>query len=319
MVVPLVCYIERQRRGSKMKKQTQHNICWSQVGFLSTVLIFSMLNLGKAEAQNRKFIDPKSENGKLVGIVTQLDGSGGIGNGFVIGAGGCNVLANVHTTYGIGKDSQGNAVLVNDMSVGRKVRFQTDFDSKTKKFKREIKASVIEIGNFVADTRRGRTQDVAVLKLDTCLGPEYGTLAFDHEASSKRFPEADLVTVGFGAINGEVGIIMEECSALQSTPTTGLIITNCFSEPISSGMMYLERRKADGKLRLVGIHQGRETLADGTNVPVAVYARAFNPIVERALGENSPIAIGPIVGDRAPQNDQTALLVAPSRARTVVR
>jgi hypothetical protein len=56
-----------------MKKQTQHNICWSQVGILATVLIFSMLNLGKAEAQTRKFIDPKSENGKLVGIVTKLD------------------------------------------------------------------------------------------------------------------------------------------------------------------------------------------------------------------------------------------------------
>lgn len=301
-----------------MKKQTQHNICWSQVGILSTVLIFSMLSPDKVNAQTRKFIDPKSENGKLVGIVTQLDGTGGIGNGFVIGAGGCHVLANVHTTYGIGKDNRGNAILVDDLSVGRKVRFQTDFDSKTKKFKREIKASVIETGNFVPDTRRGRTQDVAVLKLDTCLGPEYGALAFDHEASTKRFPESDLVTVGFGAINGEVGIIMEECSALQSTPTTGLIITNCFSEPISSGMMYLERRKADGKLRLVGIHQGRETLADGTNVPVAVYARAFNPIVERALGENSPIAIGPVAGDRAPQNDQTALLV-PVKARTVVR
>jgi hypothetical protein len=277
-----------------------------------------MLNLGKAEAQTRKFIDPKSENGKLVGIVTQLDGSGGIGNGFVIGAGGCHVLANVHVTHGIGKDKQGNVILVDNLSVGRKVRFQVDFDSKAKRFKREIKASVIEIGDFDADTRRGRTQDVAVLKLDTCLGPEYGTLAFDHEASKKRFPESDIVTIGFGAINGEIGIIMEECSALQSTPITGLMFTNCFSEPGSSGMMYLERRKADGKLRLVGIHQGRETFEGGINAPVAVYARAFNPIVSAALGENSPIAIGPVAGDRAPQNDQTALLV-PAKARTVVR
>jgi hypothetical protein len=236
----------------------------------------------------------------------------------VIGAGGCHVLTNVHTTYGIGKDNRGNAILVDDLSVGRKVRFQVDFDSKTKKFKREIKASVIEIGDFDSDTRRGRTQDVAVLKLDTCLGPEYGTLAFDHEAAKKRFPESDIVTVGFGSINGEIGIVMEECSALQSTPITGLMFTNCFSEPVSSGMMYLERRKADGKLRLVGIHQGRETFEDGTNAPVAVYARAFNPIVSEALAENSPITIGPVAGDRVPQNDQTALLTSP-KARTVVR
>ncbi len=301
-----------------MKKQTQHNICWSQVGILATVLIFSMLNVAKGGEQTRKFADPKSELGKLAGIVTQLDGKGGIGNGFVVGAGGCHVVTNVHIAFGKSKDADGNVVLMDEVSAGHKLRFQLDFDAKTKKFKRDMGATVVEFGNFESGTRRGRTQDIVVLKLDSCLGQEYGKLAFDSDAASKRFPEGDLLTIGFGAIDGEVGIVSEECKAIQNTPITGLMFSNCFSEPVSSGMMYLEKNKLDGKYRLVGVHQGRETLADGTNVPVAVYARAFNPIIASALGENSPVAIGPVAGDRTPQNDQTAML-APVKARTVVR
>ena len=275
-----------------MTDKVQNHIHWPRFMFPAVALVLWTLGVEGVDAQTRKFIDPGSEYGRLVGIVTQLDGSGGVGNGFVIGADGCHVLTNVHTTYGIGKDVRGNAILVDDLSMGRTVRFHVDFDANTKSFRRILNATVIHTGNFTADTRRGRTQDIAILVLDKCLGPVYGTLMFDHEAVRKRFPESDLVTIGFGAIGGEAGIVMEKCSALQSTPTTGLFISNCYTEPGSSGMMYLEKRKADGKLRLVGVHQGREHLTDGTsvvNVPVAVYARAFNPIIDQALGEKSPL------------------------------
>ena len=301
-----------------MNKQTQHNICWSQVGILATVLIFSMLSFSKAIAQSRKFIDPKSEFGKLTGVVTQLDGSGAIGNGFVIGAGGCHVVTNVHVAFGKSRDSEGTTILMDNVSVGHVLRFQFDFDSKTKRFKRESKASVVEFGNYDTHTRRGRTQDVVVLKLENCLGPEYGNLQFDPEAASKRFPEGELLSVSYSSLNGEYGIVSENCSAAQSTPITGLIITNCHAVEGMSGAMYLEKNKSDGKYRLVGIHQGRDIMADGRNVAVAVYARTFNKIIDSALGAASPIAIGPVATDRKPQNDQTALLV-PAKARTVVR
>lgn len=282
-----------------MKEQTRPNIRWSQAVILALMLIFSMLEVAAANAQTRKFIDAKSEYGRIVGIISQLDGTGLVSNGFVVGKSGCHVVSTFHSVYGINIDSEGNTVLADDLSVGRKVRFLVDWDSKGRRFKHDINASVVEIGNYVRDTRRGRTQDIAVLKLDICLGSQYGTLAFDHEASRKRFPIGDLLTIGFGTINGEVGIIVEECAALQGTPITGLMITNCYTEPGSSGMMYLEKNSDDGKFRLVGVHQGRETLADGTNVPVAVYARAFNPILDRALGENSPFSIDSVARDRA--------------------
>ena len=283
----------------KLTKYTQFNIRWSRAAILVSTLVLSILNAAVVNAQTRKFVDPGNEYAKLVGIVTQLDGTGGISNGFVIGPGGCHLITTVHSVYGINKDSRGNAILVDDVSVGRKVRFQVDWDSKVQKFKRAVEAQVVEFGNFVPDTRRGRTQDIAVLKLDACLGTQYGIIAFDHEAIKKRFPSGELLTIGFGAINGEVGIVEEECTAFPGTPITGLMLTNCYTEPVSSGMMYLEKSRIDGKRRLVGVHQGRETLADGTNVPVAVYARAFNPILDRALGKDSPFSIHSGADNRA--------------------
>jgi hypothetical protein len=160
------------------------------------------------------------------------------------------------------------------------------------------------------------------LKLDSCLGPDFGTIEFDQEAHSKRFPDGKLMTVSYGVLDGKEGIIEEQCDSIQSTPITGLMLSTCFNEAGMSGAMILEKSKSDGKFRLAGIMQGHDMVvgSDGSpvTVPVAVYARAFNPIIAAALGENSPLAIGPIAGDRAPQNDQTALLV-PVKARTVVR
>ena len=314
----MVCSIGRQTWGSKLKKQTQHNIHWSQVGILATVLIFSILNFSSVHAQSREFIDPKSEYGKLAGIVSQLDGTGAIGNAFVIGAGGCHIVTNVHVAFGKSRDADGTTVLMDNVSVGHTLKFQFDFDTKTKRIKREMKASVVEFGNYDPQTRRGRTQDVVVLKLADCLGPQYGNLLFDQDASKKRFPEGELLTISFSKLNGEFGLVSERCKSASHTPITGLFITNCHSADGMSGMLYLEKSIADGKFRVVGIHQGRETMADGQDVPVAVYARAFNPIIDSALGEGSPIAIGPIATDRKPQNDQTALL-APVKSRTVVR
>jgi hypothetical protein len=60
-----------------MKKQTQHNIClvasWNS---RNSVDLFDAQFQLSSSAQTRKFIDPKSEFGKLTGVVSQLDGSG---------------------------------------------------------------------------------------------------------------------------------------------------------------------------------------------------------------------------------------------------
>ncbi len=305
-----------------MKKQTQHNICWSQVGILATVLIFSMLNVAKGGEQTRKFADPKNPYSKLVGAVTQLNGKGLLGNGFIIGAGGCHVVTNVHIAFGASKDSKGAITLVDDVSVGHQTQFHFDFDQKSGKFKRQMKATVVEFGNYDGSTRRGSTKDVAVLKLESCLGPDYGIIEFDNEAHTKRFPEGKLTTFSYGVLNGKEGIIEEQCDPMLSTPITGLMLSNCVSEEGMSGSMLLEKSKTDAKYRLVGIFQGRDSIVGADEKPqgvsVAVYARAFNPIIASALGENSPVAIGPVAGDRTPQNDQTAML-APVKARTVVR
>ena len=265
-----------------MKLQSRHSVCWARVSFRVLVLMASMLNCGVAEAQTRKFIDPRSEYGKLVGVVTQLDGTGGMGNGFVFGPNGCYVISNVHVAFGASRNPDGTTVLM-DVSTGHVLRFIYDFDSKGKAFKQEQKATVLDYGNYDPSTPRGRTQDVAVLKLERCLGPAYDLLKIDENAESKRFPEGQLLSVSYSKLNGEFGVVAENCSAAQSTPITGLIITSCFSEAGMSGSMILEASGLRGEYRLVGIHQGQETMADGRHVPVAVYARTFKKIIDSAL------------------------------------
>jgi hypothetical protein len=285
-----------------MKKQTQHNICWAQVGILATVLIFSMLGRSEAtEKRQRSFIDSKSSLGKLVGQVTQTNGKGIAGNGFVIGASGCYVLTNVHVAFGEAKDStSGQITLLDNASAGHELLFQFDFDSKNQKFKRKVKATVVEFGNYTPETNRGRIQDVALLKLSDCLGPEYGGLEFDHSSLTKRVPDGELMTVGFGSLNGTSGIIAEQgCESFSETPISGLIFTNCRTTSGMSGMMVLGKSKLDGKFKLVAIHDGVEALSDGTVVSTAIFAKALNRFLGPALGD-APIDIGPVAADRKP-------------------
>jgi len=308
--------------GNEMKNMAKHNLTKSTAAIFTILSIFSIAEVALAKS-TRKFLDSSHPLAKAVAAVSQKGGKGLLGNGVIVGDGGCFVLTNAHVAFGKSKDESGRVELIEQVKVGHEVMVNVDFDSKSGKFRKALKASVVEFGNYESDTRRGRSEDVALLKLETCLGPGYGIANFEQDAETKRIPVGKLSTVSISDINGKVGIVVEdECSPFEGvegnpaaiSPITGLAVTNCHLQEGMSGSMLLAS-DSSGSTRLVGINQGKDQMADGSVVSVAVYARKFNKVLASVLGEG-PFASSDIAGDRRPQTEQTAMAPA---GRTVVR
>lgn len=304
-----------------MKNMAKHNLSKSTAAIFAILSIFSIAEVALAKS-TRKFLDSSHPLAKAVVLVDQVGQTGLPGNGVVVGAGGCYVLTNYHIAFGKSKDSDGNITLI-DYRDEHRVSVSVDFDTKAGRFKREMKAKVIESGNYETGTRAGVTEDYALLRLEDCLGPGYGVTSFEQDADGKRVPIGKLSTVALTMLEGKMGIVVEEeCPAFDSiagrpnaiAPRTGSVGTNCFLQGGMSGSMLLATDEA-GVTRLVGINQGQDQMANGSVVSFAVYARKFNKVLASVLGEG-PFASSDIAGDRRPQTEQTAMAPA---GRTVVR
>ena len=270
-----------------------------------------------ADVSPRKQVDPKGAFAKLTGQIEQVGATNGAyGNAFIVGADGCHVLTNFHVAFGKSVDAKtGQIELVDDVNVGHTVNFSFDLDSKTGKFKRSLKAKVVEFGNYEADTSRGFLGDIALLRLENCVGKEYGNLEIDRPASEKRVASGRLMTVSASRnTSGKNEILVEEgCRADSATSVTGMMLSNCIGVPGMSGSMQLEEG-SDKKWRLAGLTTNLSSYADGTPVTKSIYAKVINKFLDSALGE-APLAIAPIADDRKPQSEQTAR----AETRTVVR
>lgn len=297
----------------------KHNLSKSTAAIFAILSIFSIAEVALAKS-SRKFLDASNPLTKAVAVVGQIEGSAG-GNGVVVGEGGCYVLTNYHVAFGKSKDAEGNVELV-DFSTDHRVNVFLDFDSKAGRFKKEMKAKVIESGNYNPGTRAGLTEDYALLRLDTCLGPGFGITNFELGAEQKRMPDGKLSTVALTFLDGKLGIVVEdECPALDHiegqpkviAPRTGSVGTNCFLQSGMSGSMLLSTDES-GQTRLVGINTGKDSVG-GKFISFSVYARKFNKVLASVLGEG-PFASSNIAGDRRPQTEQTAMAPA---GRTVVR
>lgn len=302
---------------------TKHNLSKSTAAIFAILSIFSIAEVAFAKS-TRKFLDSSHPLAKAVAMVSQIDGVGGMGNGVIVGEGGCYALTNAHVAFGKSKDqTTGDITLVDDVKIGHPVRLDVAFDSKQGRFAKAIKAKVVEFGNYESDTRRGKTQDYAVLKLEECMGPGYGITSFEADAEMKRIPTGKISTVALATLGGKFGIVVEEsCPAFEEVqgkpfaqaPLTGMVVTNCHLEGGYSGSMLLATDEG-GSARLVGINQGRDVASGGKEISVSVYARSFNKVLASVLGEG-PFASSNIAGDRRPQTEQTAMAPA---GRTVVR
>ncbi len=251
---------------------------------LFLVLLFSLfLYADSASAQNRKSVDPRGAFAKLTGHLTQIDGPlGPYGNGFIVGADGCHVLTNFHVAFGKSTDGETGVVqLVDNFKIGHAVDFSFELDAKSGKFSKTVKAKVVEFGNYEAGTSRGFLGDIALLRLETCAGKDYGHLEIDRPADGKTLPTGMLMTVSAGRNTaGKNEILIEEgCRSESMTPVTGMILSNCEAVPGMSGSMLLEQG-ADKKWRVVGITTDRNVLSDGTKVSQAISAKVINKFLD---------------------------------------
>ncbi len=252
---------------------------------LLLVSVFTgIISPDRASAQLRKPVDPQGAFAKLTGQITQvIPLDEGYGNGFVIGPNGCHVLTNFHVAFGTSADPKmGKTIMVDKVDVGHTVNFAFDLDSKSGRFNRTIKAKVVEFGNYEIGTSRGFLGDIALLRLDTCLGQEHGQLEIDRPAADKRLPTGNLMTVSSSrSQSGKNEVLVEEgCRSRTATSVTGLMVSNCESVPGMSGSMILEEG-VDNKWRLVGVTTGGGAYVNGKQVSKAIYASAINKFLDR--------------------------------------
>lgn len=267
---------------------------------LMLALAVLVANPVSAQISSRKTINPEGQFAKLTGQIAQAGPSDGeFANGFIIGTEGCHILTNFHVAFGKAKDSNTGVVeMVDDVKVGHRVNFAFDLDATSGKFKRTVIARVVEFGNYEAGTSRGFLGDIALLRLEMCLGEEYGHLEIDRPGSNKILPTGKLMTVSSSRnLSGKNEILAEEgCRPDNATTIVGMMLASCEIVGGMSGSMILEEG-ADKQWRLVGIATAAGAIENGKQVTKAIYAIAINKFLDGALGKWS---VAPFVRKRKP-------------------
>ncbi len=240
-----------------------------------------------AESTGRKVVDPESNPyAKLVGELTQAKDVKGAGNAFIVGSEGCHIVTNYHVAFGKSKDVKtGEIEIVDNADVGHVVNFAFDLDGKTGKFKRQMKAKVIDFGNYEATSTRGLVGDLAILKLESCLGKGFAGPELDRPERGKFVPIGSLITISSSSDNKGLNAIQveEDCVAQPKTPIAGVFLSNCYIESGMSGSMILEKG-VDGKNRLVGVTTSEFVMFDGSRKTVAIYSSALAKLIDSAIG-----------------------------------
>ncbi len=257
------------------------------LSFIVPVLLVAVAIAQTAHESPRKLVNPRGPFAKLTGQITQLvPFDNGYGNGFIVGADGCHVLTNFHVAFGMATDSETSEIeMVDKIEVGHTVNFTFDLDASLGKFRRSSKAKVVGFGNYEAGTSQGFLGDIALLRLERCLGKDYGQLEMDRPPAEKRVSSGKLMTVSLSRNrNGINEVLVEEgCRASGATSVTGMMLSNCDSVPGMSGSMILEEGE-DKRWRLAGISTDRSKYADGTKVSQAIYIKIINKFLDRSNG-----------------------------------
>ncbi len=287
---------------------------------LATGLVLLVSSPVLAQSTGRKVVDPKGPFTKLVGELTQAKDAKMAGNAFVVGAQGCHIVTNFHIAFGKEIDPEtGKTIIIDGADIGHKVKFAFDLDSKTGKFKKNMKATVVEFGDYDSDTTTGLVGDLALLRLESCLGKEFAGPELDRPTNPKILPTGKLMTVSTSrnAKNQNEILVEEGCLAEKRTHIGGIMVSRCHAEPGMSGSMILEQGE-DQKWRLVGITTTGRKLSDGSRVSFAIHSGVLTKFIDSVIGAES-IAISPVADERKPQSEDQTAMTSPVRARTVVR
>lgn len=267
-------------------------------GFLKSTVFVAVVASSSVQAEEgRQIIDPATlPISKAIVQITQLNGvaDGGAANGFIIGKAGCHVLTNFHVAFATDKKkANGEMILVPDLEVGHTVNVGIDLDAKTGVFSRNLKARVVDFGNYEQGTTEGLRGDIAVLKLDECLGEKYGKLKIQKSTQGHRPPTGILSTLSISKISETKSalFIEKECAAADRTPIAGIFVSTCTTIGGMSGSPIIRTEKG-GRYTVVGITTGA-FLTETGEISRALNYSIIAPFVEGVLGDEPIVSAAP--------------------------
>ncbi len=237
----------------------------------------------------RVFRDPTLPIFRSVGLLT--DQRRQVGTGFLVGE--CHVMTAYHSAFlperGAPLDRHDAAA----PSPAHTLVFHVGADrSRPGRFATRARAQVVDFGNYHPGTPRGMRGDWAILRLEECVGRQYGWLRILPPTDGPYPPAGPLMTVSFPlSARTRAGIAVEApCRARDREATFGLVAVDCAFEAGMSGGPVLERQ-ANGEWWVVGMIQLRHTPVVG---PLPAYSRrhrnqmlhaaAFRPAEQRITG-----------------------------------
>ena len=176
--------------------------------------------------------------------------------------------------------------MVDKVETGHVVEVGVDLNGDTGKFGRTLKARVVEFKNYSRSKGRGFLKnDLAMLRLDECLGNAYGLARFEMPDKSIKVPRTVLSTLSLTRTSAATtGLFYEaQCVAGATTPIAGLFMQTCDTIPGMSGSPIF-RSETAGTYTVVGIVSGSFETEGYGEIPYAIYSSQLTPFVESVLG-----------------------------------
>lgn len=199
---------------------------------------------------------------RSVGLLHHAEAGVG-GTAFLIGA--CHALTAHHVAFP--KDLAATLAPAGSARDSRasKAQFLIGADpTRPGQFASRSRVRVVAAGRFSDAGYAGMAGDWALLKLDVCLGRQYGFLKLGRAVADSPMPTGMLMVVGYPRSRAHLpGLTVERgCRARDHGPVNGLVGIDCAFESGMSGAPVLEHRRGRG-WQVVGLVQQTLGSVDG--------------------------------------------------------
>jgi len=254
--------------------------------FIATLIMFNAASALSAERMRTQIAPSAHPLAKIIARVSPVGSTTIAGNGFVVGGNGCHVLTNFHVAFAKGLDAAGDIEWVTPIAPGHPVEIKVDLNADGTHM-RTLEGRVVEYLNYDTDDMFGRSNDLAMIKLDDCLGKEYGIARFELPERTVHVPDTEISTLSLSSISPEKSAlyIEKDCVAGSRSPIAGLFVHGCKSIPGMSGSPIF-RNDTDGGFTIVGVTTGQIKPEGRPGLNYAIFSSIVTPFVRRVVGRN---------------------------------